>query len=309
LASPTFDLQGHRGARGLAPENTLSGFALALDLGVTTLETDLGVTRDGVVVLSHDRRLDPAITRGPDGAWLRGPTPLIRDLKWNELQAFDVGCIDPGSAYAARFPGQAPADGSRVPSLSQLFEHGEARGRRPRYNIETKLSPLHPGDTLEPDAFVERVLAVISVFGVAERVTIQSFDWRTLLISKRLAPEIATVGLTIDTDEESTIRGAVGGSGPSPWLAGIDAERTGAAVPELVKAAGCAMWSPYWRNLDPLSVRQAHDLGLAVLPWTVNSAADMEALMAIGVDGLITDYPDVAGRVVRAHTGSICVQK
>lgn len=309
MASPTFDLQGHRGARGLAPENTLSGFALALDLGVTTLETDLGVTRDGIVVLSHDRRLDPAITRGPDGAWLRDATPLIRDLTWAELQVFDVGRIDPGSAYAARFPGQAPADGSRVPSLSQLFELGEASGRRPRYNIETKLSPLHPGDTLEPDAFVERVLAVIGVFGVAERVTIQSFDWRTLLIAKRLAPEIATVGLTIDTDEESTIRGAVGGSGPSPWLAGIDAERIGAAVPELVKAAGCATWSPYWRNLDPLSVRQAHDLGLAVLPWTVNSAADMEALMAMGVDGLITDYPDVAGRVVQAHAGSIGVQK
>lgn len=286
----TFDLQGHRGARALLPENTLAGFARALELGVITLETDLGVTRDGVVVLSHDRRLDPAITRGLDGKWLAHPTPCIRDLAWAELQAFDVGRIDPHTAYARRFPHQKPVDGSRIPTLVQLFELGEASGRQPRYNIETKISPLHPGDTVDPETFVALIVGIVRRFGIADRVTIQSFDWRTLLASRRIAPEIATVGLTIDAPDECNLRGT--GGAPSPWLAGVDAGRPGASVPALVKAAGCSCWSPWCRNLKAADVDAAHALGLAVVPWTVNEPEDIAALIGLGVDGLITDYPD-----------------
>lgn len=291
----TFDLQGHRGARALLPENTLAGFALALDLGVTTLETDLGVTRDGVVVLSHDRRLDPAITRDAHGRWLQHPTPYINDLTWAELQVFDVGRIDPTTAYACGFPRQVPVDGSRIPSLVQLFELGETSGRQPRYNIETKISPLSPHETVDPETFVELVTGIVRRFGIADRVTIQSFDWRTLLATRRRAPEIATAGLTIDAPDECNLRGP--GGAPSPWLAGVDAGRPGASVPTLVKAAGCACWSPWWRNLDGDALREAHDHGLSVIPWTVNELDDLEALMELGVDGLITDDPSAMKRV------------
>jgi hypothetical protein len=117
-----FDLQGHRGARGLMPENTLAGFAAALALGVTTLELDLGVTRDGVVVVSHDSLLNPDHTRGPDGAFLQTPGPPIRSLTLATLKRYDVGRLKPGTAYAATFSEQQAVDGATIPTLTEVFD-------------------------------------------------------------------------------------------------------------------------------------------------------------------------------------------
>ena len=124
LAAPAnaFDLQGHRGARGLAPENTLAAFETALAIGVTTLELDLAMTRDGVLVVSHDRTLNPDHTRGPDGEFLSDEGPAIRSLTLAELQRYDVGRLKPGSAYAASFPEQRAVDGARIPALTELFD-------------------------------------------------------------------------------------------------------------------------------------------------------------------------------------------
>src|ERR1043165_5885432 len=120
IAAPVFafDLQGHRGTRGLAPENTLPAFAKALSLGVTTLEMDAAITKDDVVVISHNPALEPDITRGPDGAWLAGRGPPIQDLNYEELGRYDIGRIKPGTKYAADFPEQVPVDGTRFPRLS-----------------------------------------------------------------------------------------------------------------------------------------------------------------------------------------------
>src|SRR6185503_9371643 len=124
LAAPAnaFDLQGHRGARGLAPENTIEGFALALSIGVTTLELDLAMTKDDVLVVSHDRRLNPDHTRGPDGKFLDGEGPAIRSMTLAELQRYDVGRLKPGTAYARSFPEQRAVDGARIPTLAELFD-------------------------------------------------------------------------------------------------------------------------------------------------------------------------------------------
>src|SRR5919198_903812 len=137
-AAHAVDIQGHRGARGHAPENTLPGFERALAIGVSTLELDVGVTRDGVVVIHHDRGLNPDTTRGPDGKWIAAPGPLIKDLTYAELQRYDVGRIQPGSEYERRFPHQKPLDGTRIPKLSDLFARA---GSTVRFNIETKVSP------------------------------------------------------------------------------------------------------------------------------------------------------------------------
>ncbi|HEY8265948.1 MAG TPA: glycerophosphodiester phosphodiesterase family protein, partial [Steroidobacteraceae bacterium] len=137
-----FDLQGHRGARGLRPENTLAAFRHALELGVATLELDCGVTRDGVVVVSHDSALNPDITRGADGKFLEGAGAPLVTLTYEQLQAFDVGRLRPGSDYAARFPDQQAVDGERIPRLKDLFALVEKRGNRTvRLNIETKIDP------------------------------------------------------------------------------------------------------------------------------------------------------------------------
>ena len=156
-----FDLQGHRGARGLLPENTLIGFARALEIGVTTLETDLAVTRDGILVLSHDPVLNPDIARGPDGAWLAAPGPAIHSLTLAELGRYDVGRIRPDSKYAKTFPAQVPSDGQRIPTLAQLFDLADASGKSPRFNIETKLSPDKPDETPDAETFARLVVEAI----------------------------------------------------------------------------------------------------------------------------------------------------
>jgi glycerophosphoryl diester phosphodiesterase len=123
-------------------------------------------------------------------------------------------------------------------------------------------------------------------------VTVQSFDWRTLIALKTIAPEIATSCLTITSTSMNTLAPRDGK--PSPWLAGLDPSQFAGSVPKTVKAAGCNIWSPFWRNIDAATVSEAQALGLRVLPWTINTSADMAAVIALGVDGLITDYPDRA---------------
>jgi glycerophosphoryl diester phosphodiesterase len=287
---PAFDAQGHRGARGLAPENTLAGFARALEEGVTTLELDTVVTRDRVVVVSHEPRLLPDLTRGPEGGWLLEPGPLVFDLALAELESYDVGRARPGGAVAASFPGQAAADGERVPSLASVLAF--AAGRRPdlRFNVETKLSPSEPEQTPEPAAFASAVVEVLREAGVIERSALQSFDWRTLQHARRLAPELERVCLT--TREPSGGNLQLGRDGASPWLAGLDADAFEGSVPRLVEAAACQVWSPAHGDLEAAALAEAHALGLRVVVWTVNRPERMEELIRLGVDGIITDYPD-----------------
>src|SRR5687767_9829877 len=293
-----FDLQGHRGARGLAPENTLAAFKRALDIGVSTIETDLGITHDGVVVIAHDRRLNAALTRGPDGAWLTAAGPSIRSLSLAELKTYDVGRLDPASAYAKTWTQQVAADGERIPALTELFELIQRSGKPVRLNLETKLSPNAPDETADPATFARAAVDVIRRAGFAERTTLQSFDWRTLVEAKRLAPEIRTACLTTEGGNGDTVKPDA--SGVSPWHAGLSLAKHASSVPKLVKAANCDIWSPFWRNVTPERIAEARALGLAVLPWTVNEPADMATLIDAGVDGLITDYPDRLRDVLKA---------
>jgi glycerophosphoryl diester phosphodiesterase len=291
MPAHAFDLQGHRGARGLGPENTLEGFALALSIGVTTLELDLAMTRDDVLVVSHDRRLNPDHTRAPDGKFLDAQGPAIRSLTLTEVQRYDVGRLKPRSNYAANFPDQRAADGARMPALTEVFDLVQrANAAHVRFNIETKLTPTSGAETPDPDIFAAALARAIREAGLTDRVSVQSFDWRTLMAIRRIAPEIARVCLTAEALTFDTVKR--GEAGPSPWLAGLDIDDFSGSVPRLVQAAGCAVWSPLYRNAKADDVKAAQALGLKVIPWTVNERADMEKLIALSVDGLITDYPD-----------------
>src|SRR5246500_4417568 len=149
-----FDLEAHRGGRALRPENTLPSFANALSMGVDTLELDMGVTRDGVVVVSHERGLNPDLARGPDGRYIDTGIPYIK-LTLAEVKKYDVGKIRPGSAYAARFPEQLPIPGTRIPTLAEVFDLVRRSGdRHVRLNIETKIDPTHPEESPDPEHFV-----------------------------------------------------------------------------------------------------------------------------------------------------------
>jgi glycerophosphoryl diester phosphodiesterase len=251
------DIQGHRGARGHLPENTLPAFRYAVELGVDTLEMDAGVTRDGVVVVHHDRRLNPDVARR-EGAWVTAPAPTIYSLTFEELQTYDVGRLRPGSEYSGRFPHQKPLDGTRIPRLSEVLK------LQKRFNIETKIDPRAPDETLPPEAFARALIAEIRKAGAERRATIQSFDFRTLKVVEKEAPEIETVYLTMGK----------------------------ASDPAAVKAAGARNWSPDFRDLDAEKVKAARAAGLRIIPWTVNEPADIDRVWALGVDGIISDYPD-----------------
>jgi glycerophosphoryl diester phosphodiesterase len=290
-SADAFDLQGHRGARGLAPENTLEAFATALKIGVTTLELDVGVTKDGVVVVSHDRVLNPDHTRGPDGQFLTSPGPAIRSLTLAELKRYDVGRLKPQTAYAASFPQQRPVDGARIPALREVFALTERMGANDvRFNIETKLTPTSGAETPDPEDFAAAVVAVVRDSGMAARVTVQSFDWRVLMALARIAPEVERSCLSVETPQDDTLER--GRPGPSPWTAGLDIDDFGGSAPKLVAATRCRVWSPYYRNVSEAVMADANAAGLRVIPWTVNERPDMERLIDLKVDGLISDYPD-----------------
>ena len=293
VAAPSlaFDLEGHRGTRGLAPENTLAAFRRALEIGVTTIETDMAVTKDDVVVISHNPSLNPDLVRDSAGHWLASPGPPIRSLTLSELRRYDIGRINPISQYARQFPNQQAVDGERFPKLSDLFDLAKASGKPVRFNIETKITPTSGSNTPDPATFASLVIAAVRAAGVSDRVTVQSFDWRTLIEVKRIAPEIETSCLTIQTQNDDTVRQGPDG-GPSPWHAGLALRDHGGSLPALVKAAGCGVWSMFWRNLTAKDLADARALGIKVLPWTVNERTDMRMLIDLGVDGIISDYPD-----------------
>jgi len=256
------DVQGHRGARGYLPENTLPSFARALEMGVSTLELDVAVTRDGVVVIHHDRGLNPAIARGPDGQWVSQATP-IHSLAFAELQRYDVGRLRPGSEYGRHFPHQEPRDGTRIPRLAELFQMTQAN-RAIRFNIEPKMDESALDETLPAPEFARALIAEVRKAGVQNRTTVQAFHWPVLKVVEREAPEMSTVYCTE-------------GKGSDPAR---------------VREAGGKIWSPDFEQVTPAKLRQARDWGMRVTVWTVNDRADIARMIAIGVDGIASDYPD-----------------
>ena len=256
------DVQGHRGARGYLPENTLPSFARALEIGVSTLELDVGVTRDGVVVIHHDRGLNPDIARDADGQWVRKPVP-IHALTYAELQRYDVGRLRPGSSYARHFPQQQPLDGTRIPRLAELFSLTKKRATI-RFNIEPKMDADAPNETLPAEPFARALIAEVRKAGMQQRTTVQAFHWPALKVVEREAPEMATVYCTEG--------------------AGSD--------PARVREAGGKIWSPDFEQVTPAKLAQARQWGMKITVWTVNEPADIARMIDMGVDGMASDYPD-----------------
>ncbi|WP_245162578.1 glycerophosphodiester phosphodiesterase [Bradyrhizobium vignae] len=293
-ADVAFDLEAHRGGRALLPENTLPAFANALSMGVDTLELDVGVTADGEIVISHERGLNPDLARSSDGAYISPPgTPFVR-LRLDEVRTYDVGQIRPDSAYAKQFPDQRAVPGTRIPTLRELFLLVRKSGNtQVRFNIETKIDPNHPDEAPDPAAFVAKLLGVIETEGFSDRVMVQSFDWRTLQLVQRQAPTIPTVYLTLQRGTGQT----VALDKATNWTAGFNPADHGRSLPRTIKAAGGAIWSPYFGDVTAALVSEAHALGLRVVVWTVNKRDDMARMIELGVDGIISDRPDLLRQV------------
>ena len=296
LCAPVFafDLQGHRGTRGLAPENTLPAFEKAMRMGVDTLELDVGLSADHVLVISHDPYLNPLLVRDAKGEWLSGTKgPLIRSLTYAQIQTYELGRIKPGTSYATQFSTQEAVDGTRMPTLASLFERVKTLGSKVRFNIETKIDPTQANDTVSPEVMTQALVKLVRDACMASRVTIQSFDWRTLQLAQVIAPEIPTAYLSFQNASNDTITSGV-------WTAGYKIADY-ADIPAMVKAAGGAIWSPNGGAVSEDLVKKAHAVGLQVLPWTINNPTEMDRLIGWGVDGIISDYPDRLRAVMAAR--------
>lgn len=267
-----FDKEGHRGCRGLMPENTIPAMLHALDLGVTTLETDVVITKDKKVILSHEPFFGWEISTKPDGTSITAAEERkynIYQMTYAETRAYDVG-LKPHP----RFPGQQKIRVSK-PLLSDMIDSiRQAMMTRKRppvyYNIETKTTPA--GDDIfhpKPAEFVDLLMAVILEKGIQDQVIIQSFDFRTLQYLHQHYPDMKTAMLVEDFDKRS--------------------------FDEQLKLLGftATIYSPHYSLVNAALVRQCHDRGLKLIPWTVNDKKKIAELRALGVDGLISDYPNL----------------
>lgn len=271
----------------------MPAFECAIAHGVDALELDVVMTRDGVPVVHHDHALDPARTRDVRGKWLTSPGPRIDTLDLVALDRFDVGRAAPGSELVRRFPEQWPCDGARIPTLEEVLSLGKRTGGRGmRFSIEVKPSPPTPKATAGPEVFARTVVAALREQGMIERAEILSFDWRILFEARKLVPGLTIVCLSAEQPWlDNVVRHA---ARPSPWTAGLEIEAFRGSLPRMVRATGSGVWGPYYRDLTPETLAEAHSLGLKVVVWTVNEEGEMLALARQGVDGITTDYPDRA---------------
>jgi glycerophosphoryl diester phosphodiesterase len=305
-----FDLQAHRGGLGLTTENTLEGFANALELGVTTLELDVQITEDGYAVITHDRRVTGVKCRDTAPPVPGDPEfPYVGDFIRN-LTLAQVRTLDCGWQQLPGFPQQRVVAGARMPLLSDVFDLVDCyEANQVVMNVETKVEAGAPQETAPREQFVQVVAREVRQAHMLRQVTIQSFDWGALMRMRQVEPRLPIVALTNGDFLQ------VGQPGASPWLGGIDIDDFGGSLVAGAASFGADAISPVHGNpqggkigdpgyvpyTTPELVAEAHAAGIAVIPWTIDDPATMNYLIDAGVDGIITDYPDRLREVVAAR--------
>ena len=296
-----FDLEAHRGGIGLTTENTLEGFQRAMELGVTTLELDVQITEDHQAVVTHDRKVPASKCRDTQPATPGDPEyPYVGDYI-KDLTLAQVWTLDCGQPLLPAFPDQQVVAGARIPLLRQVFALVNcAKANQVWMNVETKVEAGAPEQTAPREEFVQITAREIRDAGLLNRVTIQSFDWGALMRMRQVEPRLPLVALTNGDFLQ------VGQPGASPWLGGIDVDDFGGSLVKAAASFGADAISPvhgtpqdgkvtdpgYRPYTTPALVREAHEAGMAVIPWTIDDKPTMASLMDAGVDGIITDYPD-----------------
>lgn len=274
-----FEIQGHRGARGLFPENTIEGFRRTIAMGVRVVELDVAVTCDGVPVVFHDVSLNPDIVRSARGEWIAPPERPINAMTHAELAAFDVGRLRSDSEYARKFSGQTAIDGARIPALAEVFALAVATGVR--VNAELKTHPGQPDATVAPEVMARLVIEAAEACDALGLLDVRSFDWRAIRASRTLKP---SVPVTVLTSAETAAHRAL-------WWAG---EFKGSVPASVALSFPGATWAPEYATVSREEIAEAHGHGLRVVPWTVNNAADIARMIEWRVDGICTDYPNIA---------------
>ncbi|WP_308470494.1 alkaline phosphatase [Arthrobacter sp. 9E06] len=288
-----FDLQAHRGGRGEYTEESLTGFAHALELGVSTLELDLHLSKDGKVVVWHDDTIDAEKCRDTAPVQPGDPQFPYVGARVADLTLAQLKTLDCGYQQLPGFPEQEVVQGNRIAELRDVYELADAYGaRKIRFNVETKVEDGQAGGP-GMEALTRAVVAEVQASGRERYTTIQSFDWASLNLVKQIAPRLTLVALAGDAAELG-----VGQPGAAPQLGGIDIDDYDGSVARAAAAAGYDVLSPIATTVTAEMIRDAHRAGLPVIPWTVNTAEDMNDLIDTGVDGIITDYPTLLRAVM-----------
>jgi glycerophosphoryl diester phosphodiesterase len=282
-------IHGHRGARGLYPENSLVAIEAGIEAGCDAIEVDLCVTADNHLVIHHDPILSPKLVRDNDNQWVT-ETIRIRDLNLAQLKTYDVGRIDPKTEYGEVFRTQAAVDGTTIPTLDEFVELVNKLGAPIVYNLELKSTPYDPKATPPVDEYIRLVIAALDKHKITERVFLQSFDWRLVIAAKTAIPALK-IGFITDQQPDGNPISPISGS-PSPWTDFQDVADYDNHLPAMIKALGGDVWSSNQLDLTENSIHSSHELGLEVYAWTVNSTTDMKRMIDFGVDVITTDYPD-----------------
>ncbi|KER10677.1 MAG: hypothetical protein HY22_02290 [[Candidatus Thermochlorobacteriaceae] bacterium GBChlB] len=273
-----FDLQGHRGARGLLPENTIPAFLKALEFGVNTLELDVVISKDNKVVISHEPWFSSEISSTPDGT----PIEKSNETSYNiyQLTYEDIARFDVGKRGHPRFPKQQPMPASK-PLVAEMVRQVDSLCRKKnlplvRFNVEIKCTPegdgkFHP----EPKEFARLVYTDLNTLGVLARSTVQSFDVRALHAMREIDSSVC-LALLVENN-----------LGFQENLSRLN------FIPEI--------YSPYFKLVDETLVRETHSRKMKLIPWTVNDLDEMKRLLILGVDGIITDYPDIAAQIHKTN--------
>ena len=299
----------HRGGAGLWPENTLVAFRDAVARGCDGAELDVQLSRDGEVIVFHDYRLKPEICRGTDGRFLEKPTPRIKDLSLEGLKTCDVGRADPASAYARSHPVMASRDGERIPTLAEVIAAAKTAVKPFTLFVELKTSFADRDLSADPVALTDSAVRVLRDADYLEHTIFVGFDWPALLHAKTIAPNTPCWFTTLaqswfrpgqpppedDPPSEPALQMLRywAATGTSPWAGGYDAVNYGGSILRAIKAAGGDGWFPTFTDIDAHSVAEARALGLKVGAWTVDDVADMRRLVALGLDAICTDRPDL----------------
>lgn len=285
------DIYAHRAGRGLAPENTLEACAMSLQFEIDFIDFDIGMTRDGQLVVTHDLALNPDITRGPDGKFITEETPVC-EMSYSELSCFNVGLINPNVPYASYFPLQRPFPFARIPRLKDAIQYVQKHvGSSVGFQIEIKTDPTAPHLSHSPEKFAEALANLLRETGIIENTEVQAFDYRCLLALQHLDPSIKTAFLTHPFDHESSL---------GPWLAGHDLQKYGGSYPRLIHSLGGGVWGPFQMEVTQEVFLEAKALDLKVVVWgypekegTDFNAQQIKKLITWGIDGIITDRPDL----------------
>lgn len=299
FAQQSLDVQAHRGGMSLLPENTIPAMLNAVKLGAKTLELDVVISKDGKLVVSHDAYMSAAFMRKPDGSDISKDEE--KGLSLYQMSYDSISRYDAGSKPHPMYPAQLKLKVHK-PLLSDLIDSVEAYVKTNKlkpvfYNIETKCSPQGDGKyNPSPEVFVKTMMEVINQKGIKKRVMIQSFDVRTLQELKKTEPSVSLSLLASGKMNISAEELKKYGLSPKEVAEFFEKMNSGKfGIDEDLTRLGFIpqIYSPYYTGVNAEMVKKAHDKKMKIVPWTVNKKEDMRTLSQLGVDGIITDCPDI----------------